>query len=137
MSKLNRDLQKRNDAQADMIKTLQRQVYFFNRGDFSVLDHREVQKMEKQLIKNTGAKVSANKLGKRLSDLYDMMAHESSENADKIQSELQSIATELINSAEAVNVEVKETLEGIKHLGRRVSVLHLIREVTFFTAMTS
>jgi len=105
MSKLNRDLQKRNDAQADMIKTLQRQVYFFNRGDFSVLDHREVQKMAKQLIKNTGAKVSADKLGKRLSDLYDMMAHESSENAAKIQRELQSIATELINSAEAVNIK--------------------------------
>lgn len=119
MSKLNRDLQKRNDAQADMIKTLRRQIYFFNRGDFSVLNHTEVQKMAKQLIKNTGAKVSSDVLGKRLSDLYDMMAHENSKNADKIQSELQSIATELVNTAEAINIEAKETLEGIKHLAQK------------------
>ncbi|MBQ3182527.1 MAG: hypothetical protein IJB57_02555, partial [Clostridia bacterium] len=110
---INKSLTAKNTAQAKMIESLKGQIRQWQNGGEKKLDYRGMQKVARKLISETGAKIDAAGLTKKLEDLFNYMASEKP-SAEQIKKTMTGIANEIIGSASAVDNDVAEQIHFIR-----------------------
>ncbi len=113
----NKALKAMDKRRWQMIDYLQKQLDQWKRGG-KKLDYRGIEKLARSLIKEYGAKVDVKAYAKELTGFFNYMTNNPKPSAYVIRKRYTELAEKLIHNVEAVNPEVQEQLNNIRHIIR-------------------